>query len=169
MKKKLSLAFAILFAFTLITGSVAFAAPGDKVQEKIDKAQQRLVFLQEIKPLIEEIANNRQQIKSLNSQLKTAHSEAKSHINALKANLSSLTSEQLTKIETLTQELKKCREDLKATSPKMINDRQTIRSERKTRNYDALKAAYENVSSIQKSRITLLNKLIDLNKQIAQI
>ncbi len=175
MKKKLAIILIVAFAFTLFGATVAYAAPNDNgnqggnMQDRIDKAQERLAFLEEIQPLIQQMTQNRGQIKSLKTQLREQIKLAKAHIDGLKGDIDNVTDEQLAQLTQLKTQLQQCRVDLAQTNPTMTQQRQQIRTARRNRNYDTIKAAYGKVISAQQQRMETLRQMIQLNEQICQI
>lgn len=169
MKRRLAVILAVILTIAMITGTVAYADNGSKIGNAIDKAQQRLDFLKKIQPLIEQIQANRQQIVSLRADLKNQRQLAQAHIAQLKTNPGSLTQEQLQAMQTITAQIKECRKTLSATNPQMEAARQSLRAARKSKDYDAVLAAYNSVIALQGTRVEQINKLIGLYKQVQGI
>jgi hypothetical protein len=180
MKKKLVIALTVLFAFLLMLGNTAaFAAAGNaappvstpapKATNKYGTRESRLAFLQEIKPLLEEIAFNRLQLKSFDNALITARQSAQAHIKALRANVKNVTAARLAKLSDLLLQIKQVHVHFTAGDGGIGQQLKNLRSGRLGKDYDAIKLAYANISSIQQQRIDNLQKLIDLYNQIAAV
>lgn len=169
MKRKLTVIITAILVLTLLTGTVAYADGGSRIGDKIQKAQDRLDFLKAVQPLIDEVKDNRDQIKIKVDQLKNLRQQAKQHIKTLKENPGALTDEQIELIQSLSQQLKDCRNVLKDTNPNMVQQRQNLREQRRSRNYEAILTTYGNIISIQKDRMLDLDKMISINQQIIAI
>ena len=181
MKKRISIILSFVFAFALLLGgTAAFAqsyasapptgSPSATTKpSKLEKVAERLAFLKEIQPTLSEIATNRQQVKTLQSNLVAAKQTALKHIEALKADLSKVTPEQLAKISDLVAQVKNVRIDFNSSNTDMAKQIHTLRGNRRTRDYEALKAAYQNVIHVQQERIDNFNKLIGLYNQISLV
>jgi hypothetical protein len=169
MKKKITVIAAIILTVIIATGTVAYAENGSGIDNAIEKAQNRLEFLKQIQPLLEDIKESSDQIASLKNQLKEQRQLAKAHIQSLKSDPSKVTDEQLQTIKNIKSQMQDARAALASTSPQIVTAKQALHSARKDKNYDAVVSAYNNIINVQKTRIELLNKLIDLNKQIAAL
>jgi hypothetical protein len=169
MKRKIAVIIAVVLTVAMMTGTVAYAANGNGIDNAISKAQERLDFLNKIKPLLDDIAANRDQIASLRTQLKEQRQLAKAHIAELKSNVSTITDEQIQAIQSIKAQIKEARAALKATNATMVQARQAMRAARKAMNYDDFLTASNSVINLQNTRIEQLNKLIDLNKQIQAV
>ena len=175
MKKRFALVLVLAFAASLLLSTTAYAAPGDQgnpggnIQDRIERAQERLQFLETIQPLVQTMQENREAVVALREQLREQAQLARAHVLALRAQLDDLTDEQLALMQQLHQQLQERRHELAQTNPNMRHLTQQIRAGRRNRDYDSIVDAYNQVISMQQQRLTIMQQLIDINAQIAQI
>lgn len=169
MKKRIAIVLSVIFIFTIFTGSVAYAANGNNTDNTSNGIKTRSEYINEIKPLVDEIVANRAEIKSLKTELVQVRQKTKSYIKGLKAEVGSITQEQIEKLQGILSEIKECRTTLIGTDTLMIRHRDSLRSTIRSRNYEAIKTAYQNIITVQQKRIEQIKKLIQLNKEILDI
>ena len=167
-KRILTLTLAAVLALSLFTAT-AFAAGGEKASQAADRARERAEHMQEIQPLIDEVIANRSELVSLKVELATQRATAAAHLAELKANPDGVTDEQLAEAQRIKAEIKACRTNLKDTNASMAQYRQQLKTARRGRDYDGVKAAYNGIIACQHERIGYIQQLIELNEQAAAI
>lgn len=165
MKKMISV---ILLSALLLTGNVAFAQAATlstarpSITQSVSDYKAKLA---ELTPLLQTIRSNRTQTLSLRANARDAYTTAKNHIKELIKNKDSLTSEQIQAIKDSLNVLKQDKQALGDTVGDIANELPDLRAARKDRNIEQVKNSLNKIISVQNTRITELQKVInDLNK-----
>lgn len=169
MKKRIGLILAVVLIVSLVTGTVAYAAYGENNEQAPQQTGQGNAFWEELRPLVEQAKANREEIRALNMELTTLHYEAKAHISELRENPGAITGEQIEQIQSLMASIKQCREDLQATGPEMVQQRQSYRNAKQNRNRENIEEALGSIIMIQEERLEQIREMIKLHQQICDI
>lgn len=176
MKKILSI---ILIVGLLLTGTVVFAAPTataasdrttvkDAVKSKLSgKLQDFKNRITESKPLLEEIRSNKTKFAKLKAESKTAYNEAKKKVKEMLKNKDSLTPEQIEAVKQAVSTLANDKKQLSNTLGNIGAESVSLRDAKKNKDIEAYKQALNNIISIQNTRISNLQTVIDDMNKIA--
>lgn len=162
MKKKFALIITVILAITLFSGTIAFASGGSETQGAQDRSQ----YMDQIREQAKVCLENRAQIATLKSQLVDLRAQSKAHLKEMKNNTDSVTDEQLEAAKSITAQIKDVRAQLRATNASMREYKQSLKTARRSRDYEGIIAAYGDVIRVQEQRITLLQQLTELHEQI---
>jgi chromosome segregation ATPase len=166
MKKKITIALITALVLSLLTGTVAYAKD---FGQRMDNLNAKIQKLQELKPLSDEMRANRTELKDLKTELRQQSQAARAHIKDLKAKPESVTSEQIEQIKSVVAEIKKTRAELKDANGQFKNDREDLKSARKNKDTEGVKAAFQKIIDLQEQRIARIKTLIELNKKLSLI
>ncbi len=165
MKKKIVLMIAVALAVTLLTGTVAYAAGGNGPADTQGAAQSRSQYMEQIREQVQAVLNNSAEIDTLRAQLIELREQTRTHLEEMYNNPDSVTDAQIEAAKTISAQIQTARQQLAATNNDMRQYRLQLRSARRTRDYEGIIAAYDNVLRIQEQRITLLQQLVQLHEQ----
>ncbi|MDR3543956.1 MAG: hypothetical protein P4L69_23810 [Desulfosporosinus sp.] len=165
MKKIISI---ILLSAILLIGNIALVQESSLANVKTKHTQTLADYKAAIAPLQEKIRTNRTDVLSQKAIVSAAYTKAKAHIKELSKNKDSLTPTQIEAIKESLNVIKQDKESLASTIGEIQKETLDLRTAKREKNFEEVSNSFNNIITVQNTRIEDLKKIIDdLNKAVA--